>query len=120
MPVIRVDETTTTTTVDPQQRASLLTKLKDEFKKSTEQGPVIFEIPLGTECFDVLVVWEQWADWPSDERSRLILDAYEDDRRDQIAQASGVTYHEAIQQQLLPYTIVSQFEQKSGVRSAGV
>ena len=108
MPVIRVD--TTTTTLSPEERTSFLTTLKGEFKHSTERGPVIFEIPLGTEYFDVLVVWEAWADWPSEERSRLILDAYDEHRREQIAQVTGVTYDEAIQQQFLPYTIVSIFE----------
>ena len=106
MPVIRVDDTKTTT-VSPEERAAFLEKLKGEFEHTTEDGPVIFEIPLGTDCFDVLVVWEKWADWPSEERSPLILEAYDEDKRKQIAQVMGVTYNEAIQQQLLPYTIVS-------------
>jgi hypothetical protein len=35
----------------------------------------------------------------------VILDAY-GDRRNQIAMAMGVTYHEAIKQQVLPYAVV--------------
>ena len=45
----------------------------------------------------------------AEDRTRLILDAYGDDQ-EKIAQALGVTYEEAIEQQLLPYTIVSAFE----------
>lgn len=112
MPVIRVTEATTSTLPPPEVRASLLTKLRDEFTQSTEHGPVIFEIPLGTECFDVLVVWEEWAEWPPDERSHLVLDAYEEDRRSQIARVTGVTYVEAMQQQLLPYAIQSTLERE--------
>jgi hypothetical protein len=100
---------TTTTTLPPDVRESLLTRLKDEFDQSTEGGPVIFEIPLGIECFDVLVVWQEWANLRSEDRTRLILDAY-GENQEKIAQALGVTYEEAIQQQLLPYTIVSAFE----------
>jgi len=113
MPVIRID-TTATPTLTPEKRASLLVKLKNEFDQDTEHGPVIFQIPLGTDCMDVLVVWEDqdWVKLTSEERSRLILDAYDDDKREQIAQASGVTYDEAMQQQLLPYTIVSTFEKE--------
>jgi hypothetical protein len=99
-----------TTTLSPNLRESLLTELKNEFNQSTEGGPVIFEIQIGTECFDVLVVWEKWNKVVrSEDRTRLILDAY-DDKQKEIAQALGVTYEEAIQQQLLPYTIVSNIE----------
>ena len=110
MPVIRIDSTTTT--IPAEKRASYLATLKGEFVKGTDRGPVIFEIPLGTDCFDVLVVWQDWADWPTEDRTRLILDAYDEDRREQIAQALGVTFEEAMQQQLLPYTIVSTLERE--------
>lgn len=113
MPVIKMsDEATTTTTLLPNVRKSLLTKLKNERKKSTEGGPVIFEIPLGTDCFDVLVVWQEWAAVQSaEDRTRLILDAYGDEQ-EKIAQALGVTYEEAMQQRLLPYIIVSTLERE--------
>src|SRR5664279_2328544 len=92
MPVIRMSDATTTTTLSPGVRESLLTKLKNEFSKSTEGGPVIFEVSLGTECFDVLVVWQEWAKVQSaEDRTRLILDAY-GENQEKIAQALGVTY----------------------------
>lgn len=114
MPVIRVD-TTPMPTLTSEKRAAVLAKLKNEFSQGTKDGPIIFEIPLGTDCFDVLVIWENldWIKLRPEERSDLIRDAYDHDKREQIAQASGVTYDEAIQQGLLPYTIVSSFEQNA-------
>lgn len=110
MPVIKMD-TTTTTTLSPAVRGLLLTRLKNEREKSTEGGPVIFEIPLGSECIDVLVVWQEWVPVQSaEDRTRLILDAYGDEQ-EKIAQALGVTYEEAMQQRLLPHIIVSALEE---------
>jgi hypothetical protein len=94
-------------------RESLLEKLKGEIEgRSTVGGPVIFEIPEGTDTVDVLVVWENkdWAELRSEDRASLILDAY-GDRRQRIAQALGVTPEEAVQEQFLPYAVVSAFEQ---------
>ena len=111
MPVIRVDPTTTVTTPPPDVRESLLKELKAEIEgPSTAGGPVIFEIPESRESISVIVVWKRWAEAPcSEDRTALILDAYADQRRT-IAQALGVTYEEAVQEQLLPYAVVSQFE----------
>jgi hypothetical protein len=106
MPVIR----TTPTTLDPTLRQSLLTRLRNEIEgRPSSGGPVIFEIPDGAERIDVLVVWEDWTELRSEDRTSLILDAYGKQQR--IAQALGVTYGEATQQQLLPYAAVSAFEQ---------
>jgi len=112
MPVIRVDTTTTTTTLAPNRRQSLLAKLQGEIKgPGAPGGPVIFEIPEGTETIDVLVVWEDedWAKSRSEERTALIRDAYTD-MPERVIQALGATYDEALQQELLPYAVVSQFE----------
>lgn len=110
MPVIKMSDVGTTTTLPPDVRESLLVKLKSEFQQSTEGGPVIFEIPLGTDCFDVLVVWREWAKVPSaDDRTRLILDAY-GENQEKVAQAMGVTFEEAMEQQLLRHVVVSQLE----------
>ena len=114
MPVIRVDDKIA---LPAYKRDSLLKKLKDEIEgRGTKDGPVIFEIPLerpegeGHEIIDVLVVWEEWRGVPSEDRSSLILEAY-GDKREKIAQPLGVIYEEVVQQQLLPYTIVSMFEE---------
>lgn len=112
MPVIRID-TKPLPTLSLEKRASLLATLKNELEQGTENGPVIFEIPLGKDCFDVLVIWDasDWRKLRPEERSDLIHEAYDEAKREQIAQASGVTHEEAIQQQLLPYAIASRLEE---------
>jgi hypothetical protein len=112
MPVIRIDTTTPTMMLSPETRVSLLAKLKDEIgeKTNTAEGPVVFEIPMGSECLDILVVWEEWLGVRSEDRTALILEAY-GDRQATISQALGVTYEEAVQQQLLPYAVVSVLEE---------
>ncbi len=54
---------------------------------------------------DVIVVWKELEGLWAEDRSQVILDAYQD-QRDRISMAMGVTYQEAIDQQLLPYTVV--------------
>lgn len=76
--------------------------------EATENGPLIFEIPLsGSDKMDVIVVWEKWKekDVPTQLRSDMILAAY-GDKKDKIVLPLGVTYKEAIDQNLLPYSIV--------------
>jgi hypothetical protein len=105
MPVIRL--TTTANVFRNEEREAMVSQLAKELGgEATEQGPVVFEIPLeGTEKIDALVVWEKWKDLPAQIRSEIILAAYRE-KKDQIAQALGVTYKEAIEQNLLPYGVV--------------
>ncbi len=107
MPVFRVPATR----VSPALRQSLLERLKRERQEPSPSGePLIFEMPVEEpDRIDVLVVWHEWENVPSLERTNIILDAYED-KGDKLAQAVGVTYEEAMEQQLLPYAIVSRFE----------
>lgn len=107
MPVFRMPAPT----VSPALRRSLLEKLRRERQQPGESGePLIFEIPVEQpDRIDVLVVWQEWEDVPSLERTNIILEAYAD-KEDELAQAVGVTYEEAMQQQLLPYAIKSRFE----------
>lgn len=105
MPVIKGERSTRALSAD--HRKTLLKKLANERRgKSDPAGPVIFEIPLGTSNNqDVLVVWEEFHDLPSEDRSELILEAYKD-QKDKISQALGVTYQEATEQYLLPYAVL--------------
>lgn len=107
MPVIRL--TATATVFKREDREAMLAQLEQEITgEVTEGGPVIFEIPLtGTDKFDALVIWNKWKDKDvaSQTRSEMILTAYQD-KKDKIAQALGVTYKEAIDQNLLPYAVV--------------
>lgn len=107
MPVIRG---TPPQTIAPEKRAALEQRLADEIRgPSSAGGPVIFEVPFGrTGKLDVLVVWEEWEGVRSEDRSDVILDVYRQLRQDdKIAQALGVTFLEAADQQLLPYEIIS-------------
>ena len=110
MPVVRIGTTTPTRLLNTETRASLLGTLKSEIASPSPDGPVIFEIPMGSEFLDILVVWKEWLGVRSEDRSALIFEAYSDKQR-AISQALGVTYDEAMRQQLLPYSIVSLIEE---------
>lgn len=106
MPVIRGQASVTA--LASERRQALLDQLKQELAGGqSPNGPVIFEIPLRqSDKKDVLVVWPAFRDLRSEDRTQLILDAYQQPEREQIAQALGVTYEEAMEQQLLPYAVV--------------
>ncbi len=108
MPVIKL--TVTGSVFKKEDREAMIAQLAKELAgEVTEDGPVIFEIPMsGSEKMDVLVVWEKWKekDVPSQTRGDIILTAYGKEK-DKIAQPLGVTYKEAIEQNLLPYAVVS-------------
>jgi hypothetical protein len=105
MPVIRGQGTFTV--IPAEQREKLVEQLQKELSgEVTPNGPVIFEIPFEQlDKFDVLVVWDVWKPIRSEDRSEIILSAYQE-KKTKIAQALGVTYHEAIEQQVLPYAVV--------------
>ena len=70
---------TTTTELPSEDRAKLLGTLVRELSgQAASGGPVIFEIPLdSTNKVDVLVVWDAFRDLRSEDRTDLILDAYD-------------------------------------------
>ena len=107
MPVIRL--TVTATVFEREDREAMTIQLAKELAgETTDDGPVIFEIPLtGIDKFDALVVWEKWKakDVAPQTRSEMILAAY-GENKDKIAQPLGVTYKEAMEQNLLPYAVV--------------
>lgn len=102
MPVIRGRSNEATLPED--RRSALLDRLVAEREgKSPPGGPVIFEIPLDQpDKLDVMVVWDEWADVRSEDRTRLIQEAYKD-KADALALALGVTYREALEQGVLPF-----------------
>jgi hypothetical protein len=117
MPYIQATGTTVATAIPAELRASLLKQLGDEMKgPGTPGGPAIFEIPVdGPKKFDVLVVWQEWQNMRSEDRTNIILEAY-GERRDRIVRAVGATYDEALQEQLLPYAIVSTVQENDKAR----
>lgn len=105
MPVVRGQSSNIK--LDPDRRRDLLDQFRNELHgEATPHGPVIFEIPLELpDSLDVLVVWHAWEGLRSEDRTGLIIEGY-GDRRGEIAQALGVTYQEAMEQQLIPYAVV--------------
>ncbi len=95
-----------TTILTEQRRRRLLDQLTREIGGASTPGLLIFQIPLeGSDLMDVLVVWEHWQGIRSEDRTNLILAAYQD-RKETIAQALGITYQEALEQHLLPYAVM--------------
>jgi hypothetical protein len=107
MPVIKL--TATGSVLNDADKAAIISQLTKELEEApTADGPVIFEIPLsGGDKFDVLVVWEKWKEnnIPTQTRSEMIMAAY-GDKTDKIALPLGVTYQEAMEQNLLPYAVI--------------
>jgi hypothetical protein len=105
MPVVRGQPTIAP--LDPDRRRALLGQLQSELRgETTKGGPVIFEIPVELPAkIDVLVVWQGWEGVRSEDRTDLILESYGENAHG-IAQALGVTYAEALDQNLLPYSVV--------------
>ena len=105
MPVIRGEAQVSVITAA--QRQKIAEQLAKELKgERTQDGPVIFEIPFEQQDrIDVLAVWDAWKPFGSTDRSNMILEAYKGSNH-QIAQALGVTYQEAIEQQVLPYAVL--------------
>lgn len=105
MPVIRGHANSTSLTTE--RREALLEELVHELSgKPTSGGPLIFEIPLEqSDKIDVIVVWNAFEGIRTEEQTSLILEAY-DDQSDRISLAMGTTYHEAIEQHLLPYAVI--------------
>jgi len=105
MPVIRGQSKSTVLTSE--RREALQEDLVRELSgKTTPDGPLIFEIPLEqSDKIDVIVVWNEFEGVRTEDRTKLIVEAY-NDQRDRISLAMGATYHEAIEQHLLPYALI--------------
>ncbi len=93
--------------ITPEERQKVVEQLTRELSgEMTSAGPVIFEVPFEQQDrIDVIVVWDVWERFGPTDRSNMILEAYKDSGV-KIAQPLGVTYNEAIEQQVLPYSVV--------------
>ena len=88
----------------------LAEKLSAELKARNESGqPLIYEQELGPEKLRVTVIWDEWDHLPLEERTSIILRAYELSgevpSRSRIALASGLTVPEATAAGMLPYQV---------------
>lgn len=93
-------------------RGGLAGRLADELKSDRDCGqPIVYEQEYSTGKLRVTVIWDEWARTPLEERSAIILRAYElaegDEYRDRIALASGLTVPEAHAAGMLPYQIIT-------------
>jgi hypothetical protein len=95
----------------PAFRSGLADKLAAELKANRDFGqPLIYEQEYPTKKSRVMVVWDEWADASLEERSAIILRAYEQaegaSARERIALASGLTVPEAAAAGLLPFQVI--------------
>jgi hypothetical protein len=89
----------------------LVERLADELKADRESGqPFIYEQSFPTGKVRVLVIWDDWADLPLEERTNIILSAVEKsdgrDYRAKVALASGLTVPEGVAAGMLPHQII--------------
>lgn len=90
----------------------LVDRLVTELKSSRDSGqPVIYEHEFPSGKMRVTVVWDEWDHLALEERTRIILRAYESALgavyRDRIALASGLTVPEAHAAGMLPFQIIT-------------
>jgi hypothetical protein len=94
----------------PPANGPLAEKLAQALKndQSPEQ-PLVYEQELRPERYRITVVWDDWDRMPLDERTSVILRAYEVAEggayRERIALASGLTVPEATAAGMLPYQV---------------
>jgi hypothetical protein len=88
----------------------LAERLAAELKSNRDFGqPLVYEQEYSTKKSRVLVIWDEWADASLEERSAIILRAYETAEgagaREKIALASGLTVTEATAAGMLPFQV---------------
>jgi hypothetical protein len=92
---------------------NLLTELVNELKASHDAGQPLIEEHVfpKTNAVRVTVIWDKWDAVPDEDRSTLILQAYEQAEgkafRDRIALAIGFTVPEAVELGLLPFQVIT-------------
>ena len=98
----------------------LVTELTKELTRPRDIGqPIILEDEtLETNSLRVHVIWERWAEWSGELRSRIVLESYErafpKNARPQITLVLGLTVPEAVEMGLLPFKIVAA-RQRAGL-----
>lgn len=86
----------------------MLAQLLSELNGQTRSvQPLILEEGMDAGLY-IHVVWDRWERWPEEERTRLIVEAYEHFNKeihDKLINAIGVTPVEALEVGLLPFRI---------------
>lgn len=89
---------------------ALVDQLCDALKSRSESGqPLIYEEEFGDGNLRITVVWDEWVEMSLDQRSAIILRAYElaegKEYRDRIVLVSGLTVPEATAAGMLPFQV---------------
>ena len=103
----------------------LAEKLAEELKSDRDYGqPLVYEQEYSTKRTRVTVMWDKWADVPLEDRSAVILRAYElaegKPAREKIALASGLTVPEATAAGLLPYQVIPALRESDTIKPEDV
>ncbi|HEV3341237.1 MAG TPA: hypothetical protein VG125_12795 [Pirellulales bacterium] len=90
----------------------LADQLAEELKSGRESGqPIIYEHEFPSGKLRVTVIWDEWDRLPLEERTEVILRAYEQAEgrpfRERVALASGLTVPEAHAAGMLPVQIIT-------------
>jgi hypothetical protein len=102
-------------------KVGLAERLAEELKSAKDYGqPTIFEQEYATKKVRVTVIWDEWADDSLEDRSAVILRAYElaqgQQGRAKIALASGLTVPEATAAGLLPFQVIPARRESDAVK----
>jgi hypothetical protein len=102
-------------------KAGLVGKLAEELKENREFGqPTVYEQEYSTKKARVTVIWDAWAEESLEDRSAVILKAYEIAQgqagRERIALASGLTVPEAAAAGLLPFQVIPALRKSDAVK----
>lgn len=97
-------------------RESLVDELAAEWKgKNSLRGPMILVDEIGqTRSIHVVVIWDKWGSIPDQERSAIILDAYDKVPPPPgmtVTMAMGETRQEALSLGFLPYRVAPALRQ---------
>ena len=92
-------------------RGPLADRLAEELRRNGESGqPMIDEQVFPSDKISVTVIWDEWETLSLEDRSAVILRAYEQaegrDYREKITLASGLTLPEAYAAGMLPFQII--------------
>ncbi len=109
MPRIKRGLTTTVKPSHPALTAELVAELRAD--RAGGQPRIEEQHFPTTSAIRVSVFWDRWATLPDEDRSEVILQAYEQvegkEYRDRIALALGLTFPEAYESGLLPYQVLA-------------
>ena len=104
----------------PRTNGNLVGRLAEELRSERDSGqPIIYEQAFPNGNLRVTVVWDDWDRLPLEERTEIILQAYEradgPRSRERIALASGLTVPEAYGAGMLPFQIITALRKNDPV-----